>query len=88
MFKKMTRYVKAASNNIQVASAKMERHSEEFLEKSKAAHAAEFGETITIDDEMAEKPVKAKTDLALDGVIVCALTIVGGLIGFSIYSSS
>ena len=88
MVKKMARYVKAASNNIQVASAKMERHSEGVLEKSKAAHAAEFGETITIDDEMAEKPVKAKTDLALDGVIVCALGVVGGLIAFSIYLNS
>ena len=46
MFDKITNYLDAASNNIKVASAKMERHSQEMLEKAEDSFFDEFGVSI------------------------------------------
>ena len=46
MFNKLTNYFNAASNNIKVASAKMERHSQEMLEKAEDSFFDEFGVSI------------------------------------------
>ena len=43
MFKKLTNYFNAASNTLQVVSAQIERHSEQVLANTRAAHEAEFG---------------------------------------------
>ena len=46
MFDKITNYLDAASNNIKVASAKMQRHSEEMVIRAEDSFFEEFGISI------------------------------------------
>ena len=46
MFDKITNYLDAASNNIKVASAKMQRHSEEMVIRAEDSFFEEFGVSI------------------------------------------
>ena len=51
MFDKITNYLDAASNNIKVASAKMERHSEEMVIRAEDSFFEEFG--VSYEDHKA-----------------------------------
>ena len=51
MFDKITNYLDAASNNIKVASAKMQRHSEEMVIRAEDSFFEEFGMSIEEHNE-------------------------------------
>ena len=51
MFDKITNYLDAASNNIKVASAKMQRHSEEMVIRAEDSFFEEFG--VSYEDHKA-----------------------------------